>query len=48
MKISKADAGRLGSIASLKTQYENKLKRIEEYNAKPKLCLNCNNKIEYQ
>lgn len=37
-----------GSILGSKKLIELKNKRIDEYNKKPKLCLFCNNKLEYK
>lgn len=47
-KMSMSEAGKLGSIASRETQQKQKQKRIEEYRKNPKLCLFCQNSLEYK
>lgn len=45
---SYSEAGKLGAIASLKTQQEQKQKRIDEYNLNPTKCKFCGNVLDYK
>jgi predicted nucleic acid-binding Zn ribbon protein len=48
MKLSKSEAGRLGSKASQETQQKNKDLRIKAYLLDPKVCLCCGKRLGYQ
>ncbi len=43
-----SEAGKLGAIAAKATQEKQKLERIEAYSENPKLCLFCNDPLEYK
>ncbi len=47
MKISKSEAGRLGWLASKKTQEKKKQQRIDEYYKNPSKCLSCGGLLDY-
>ena len=47
-KMSMSEAGKLGAIASKTTKAKQKQERIEAYNKNPKLCLHCDNPIDYK
>ena len=47
-KLTRCEAGKLGAIKSASVFYVQRLKRIETYNANPKLCATCNQKIAYE
>jgi hypothetical protein len=47
-KITKLEGWIQGKIASQITQAKQKQERIEAYNKNPKLCLYCNNPLEYK
>ncbi len=46
--MDKAEAGRLGAIASRGTIAKNKKKRIETYEESPSVCQNCNVSLDYE
>lgn len=46
--MNQSEAGKLGAIASKKTNNRLKLERIEAYNSAPKLCRNCDKPISYE
>lgn len=48
MKMSKAEAGRLGAIKSLEWTHEQKRIRIEKYNLNPTRCGFCKNPLPYE
>lgn len=47
-KLTKAEAGKLGSIKTNKIQKEKKLARIDEYNESPALCKECDTTLSYE
>jgi len=47
-KLSKAEAGKLGAIASKKIQQKQKQFRIDGYSKNPSRCIQCNKAINYQ
>lgn len=48
MKISKSEAGKLGYLASKKTQEKQKQQRIDEYYKNPSRCLFCDKELDYK
>lgn len=48
MTISKSEAGRLGYLASKKTQEKQKQERIDRYHKNPSRCLFCKKELDYK
>jgi hypothetical protein len=48
MKLSKSEAGKLGSIVSSERSMMRKQLRIEAYNASPNRCKQCNGVLQYE
>lgn len=47
-KLSKSEAGKLGSLASKKTQLDNLNKRMRQYYDNPSYCAECNSVLDYK